>query len=176
VPIGEIGRHLQFTSADDWLEETKFLKAVYEGGKEALAELLSQGNIPSRTMKLKYTYLLLAPFDVPGIEDSPRAQLWMCCAGRASQNALTGSSYFLDNGDLCNALALAGDYSNKSVNIVKKVLAETEMIILKYLSVPIMTAASILYEDETIEAEDAKALWRCVMPVVQPLSAAEKSA
>jgi hypothetical protein len=161
---------IQWKSTADALDEYNYDRALYIAGQWAFAEWLGQGNVPPRTLAVEDAYIRLTPPEVPGIKHSQRAQIWLCCAGRAAQNALTGSHYFLDNGDVTGAMDRAGGFTRKSLNIVKKALAEAEIIAGEYLLVPILTAASILYDNKTIEAGDAKALWECVRPLEQPWS------
>ena len=97
-----------------------------------------------------------------------RLTIMMCCAGRAAENVLTGTRRSLDGTDFLRAHELAGGNWFHKHLVVQGAKRQVEEYIRGVLWVPILTAASLLYEAKTIEREDARDIWYCVMPEEQP--------
>lgn len=97
-----------------------------------------------------------------------RMAIMMLAAGRAAEEILTGNRCFIDGTDFQRACELAGDDEVEATTIIVQAFFEVQEYIRTTLYVPILTAASLLFEAKIIGREDARGIWFCVQPDEQP--------
>ena len=145
--------------------------SIHEAAHWIFSEWASVGNVESVTIVPCAENKTLGHCRAPQLiysRDGMRAAIMMICAGRAAENVLTGTRRWVDGDDWHRAYTLAGGHSDRACAIVCEAFRKAEEYVRDVLYVPILTAASLLYEAKTIGREDARNIWFCVQPAKQP--------
>lgn len=146
--------------------------AVHEAAHWIFSEWAGVGNVEGVTIipsaAAGYVGCCHTPMYSTGLPGGGRLAIMMLCAGRAAENVLTGTRRYLDGTDWVRAHGLAGGNWFRQDLMVNSAIRRVEEYIRTTLYVPILTAASLLYEAKTIGREDAREIWFCVQPADWP--------